>query len=86
MILLPPDHTPGTTRRLSPRLANVHSGSITQKAITRKIELREGVGTGGLKGFHTYGRKKIAKKSKKCGVLLNDSDAHAFEDFLLGPI
>lgn len=59
-------------------------GSMTLKAISRKIMLREGPRTGGLEDFHIYRRKKLVKKSRKCRVLLSDSDAHAFEIFLRG--
>lgn len=67
MVSSPPERTPGaqTVRCSSPKLANASSGSITQKAISRKIVLREDSGTGGLEGLHNYGSKKIVKKSKK---------------------
>lgn len=86
VISLPPKCDPGVrlARRSSPRFANKSLGSITQKALTRKMVLREGLESGGLKGPHTYGKKKIAKKSKQCGVLLSEFDAQVFEAFLQG--
>lgn len=46
-----------STRRFSSRLANKLLGFITQKAISRKIELWEGSGTGGSSERSKFGRK-----------------------------
>lgn len=60
--------------------------SISKKAIIRKIVLREGVGTSRTYDTHNFVRKKIAKKSKICGVRLCDFKAREFETFLLGRV
>ncbi len=72
-------------RRASPRLASGEPSAILSKAISRKASLREGVGAGVVEAggrAHRVCNRKIAAKSRLCGVRLDDDQASSFKEFV----